>query len=108
MAVININVQATLQWHATETPRGRWIAECKPLGVALEADSLDELRSVINEATDLLFRDLFEDAEFDRFLKDRGWTASAPPPPTLTEDVRFHVPMELVAAVENDSARRAH
>jgi hypothetical protein len=41
----------------------------------MEADSIDELHSLIPEAIHLLMVDLVEDNELDEFLQDRGWTA---------------------------------
>ncbi|HEY3695152.1 hypothetical protein [Phenylobacterium sp.] len=89
-------MNATLQWFAKRADRsGRLIAVCDPLGIAIEADSEDELRSLMEESTELLFKDLIEDDEFDQFLRDRGWTASNGHQ-IGTEEVNFRVPMELV------------
>ena len=107
MAIINIQVQAALQWAGKQTERGRWIAECVPLGISIEADSLDELHSLMAESTHLLFRDLVADNEFDQFLRERGWTAPVTHP--AAEEMDFRVPMELVvAAASNGLQHRAH
>lgn len=108
MAIININVQATLQWVGRQTERGQWIAECIPLGIVIEAESLDELHSLMGESTHLLFTDLVADNEFDQFLRERGWSAAAPPP-VAQDELAFRVPMELVvAAASNGFQQRAH
>ena len=51
----------------------RWIGECKILGIVLEADSLDELHSLFSESISLLFVDLAESGDMDKFMKERGW-----------------------------------
>ena len=50
---------------------GRWIGVCDALGIAVEAETPDELRSVTAEALDLLMADLAEDNELEDFLRDR-------------------------------------
>lgn len=69
-----IHVNANLQWRA-ERGRGsdHWIGFCDALGISTEAESLDELHSLIPEAIHLLMVDLFEDNELDEFLHERGW-----------------------------------
>jgi hypothetical protein len=108
MAIINIKVQATLQWFGKRAERtGRLIAVCDPLGIAVEADTEEELQSLMAETTHMLFVDLIEDDEFDQFLRERGWTANgrtqAP-----QEEVDIRVPMELVmAAAANGPQQRS-
>lgn len=103
-----INIKAQLTWQAR--PVGdcdRWIVECQPLGVAVEANSMEEINGLIHEATDLLFLDLFEDDELHDFLTSKGWSMTE----TVTsadEDVEFNVPWELVMSNANGSQRRAH
>ena len=98
MASIHIRMQSEIQWIATasEVP-GLWVAHCKPLGISLTADSLDEMHSLIDEASQLLFLDLFEDNELDRFLTERGWESSIAPT-DKTDDIEFLVPWNMIAS----------
>ena len=77
MMKIVIEVESTLEWTATQSPTNhKWVAECEPLGLSMEGDSLDELHGLIPEACFALFVDLFENSEIERFLRERGWQAA--------------------------------
>ncbi len=76
---------------------GRWIGECKSLGIVVEGDSLDDVHNATDEAIDLLFADLVEDGELEEFLADRGWSLNEPIPDAVSEGVSVSVPWELIA-----------
>ena len=75
-----------------------------------EADSLDELHSVINETIQLILSDLLRDNELDAFLRDHGWKAlNIPINVANLDNVQFNVPWQLIAeGARNDPQRRAH
>jgi hypothetical protein len=99
--------QATVQWHTTKSTQSkRFVALCEPMNLSIEANSLDELYSIIPETIHLLMRDLLEDNEIQPFLKEIGWQFPGELPKP-SEDVRIQVPWELVVSGElNDTARR--
>lgn len=105
--LIQIQGRAQLQWRAERTESGRWIAICQPMNLVTEADSLDELHSVINEVLQLLLVDLLRDNELEAFLREHGWQAHLPAA-INPADVHFNVPWQLVAEGSHDSARRPH
>ena len=108
MVMIQIEGQAQLQWQARRsTTSKRWIGVCDPLNLVVEADSLDELHSVIEEALQLLLTDLLRDNELDQFLREHGWKAVNLPAKTPM-DVQFNVPWHLIAQGNRDSKRSAH
>jgi len=109
MASIEIRMQSEIQWIATASEEtGVWVAHCDPLGISLTADSLDEMHSLIDEACQLLFLDLLQDNELDRFLTERGWESSAVPTGD-TDDIEFLVPWNMIAnGGHHDSTIRAH
>lgn len=109
MTNIIINVEATLQWIAKRGDRtDRLIAVCDPLGLAVEAESEEELQSLMQESLHLLFTDLIADNEFDQFLSEKGWSSNRTPDLT-DEEVHFQVPMELVMlAGRNGFEQRTH
>jgi hypothetical protein len=75
----------------------------------MEAESLDELHSVIEEALQLLLTDLLRDNELDAFLRERGWNAVNLPGKVIPgEEVRFDVPWHLIAESNRDLGSRAH
>ena len=81
--------KAHIQWIARECREsGHWVGECGALSIALEADSLEELRSVFDEALDLLFRDLLEEGKLVEFLVSRGWElAEGSAPAKITSEM---------------------
>jgi hypothetical protein len=101
MAVVQaIKIQANVIWRAKQSSTSkRWIGVCEMMNLALEADSVDELRSVINEAMHLLFVDLVVDDELTEFLHARGWSMiGGVPEKAQVENVAFDVPWELLVA----------
>jgi hypothetical protein len=110
MAIVQIQAKAQVQWRAQKSPTSkRWIGVCEPMNLVMEADSLDELHGVIDEAMQLLLVDLLRDNELEQFLREHGWRARDIPVQAKPEDVRFDVPWELIAeGNRRDSERRAH
>lgn len=107
MAVI-VKVEARqLPWNAERTESGRFVATCPPMKLVTEADSLDELYSIINETMQLMLVDLLRDNELPQFLIEHGWQADVPVA-INPADVQFNVPWQLIVQGANDSARRAH
>lgn len=102
-----ITVNATLSWRAQRGAESGWVAFCDPLGLATEAETLDELHSLIPEAIHLLMVDLFEDNELDAFLKARGWQTSEVQA-VSNDDRPIRVPWELSIAGEDGRARAPH
>jgi hypothetical protein len=108
MFTIPITVTSRVPWRAHYSPSShRWIGICDPMNLTMEADSLDELHSVINEAIQLMFRDLLEDKELDAYLTGMGWTAGPLPLNQPPEVIEFDLPWELIAEGARDLARRA-
>ncbi len=104
-----IALKAQIQWRATfSDASSRWIGICDPMNLALEADSLDELYSVIDETMHIVLLDLLLDDELDRYLQERGWQVRGAPVVAKTEDITFDVPWELIAEGARDPERRAH
>lgn len=104
-----VTIQANIPWHAVPSSTSkRWIGVCQPMNLTIEADSLDELHSIIGETMQLTLLDLLQDDELDGFLRTHGWAASNLPQGRRTgEDVAFNVPWELIARGHLDTERRA-
>lgn len=78
------------------------------MNLVLEADTTDELRSLINESVQLLLLDLLEDNELDDFLRKHGW-ALASEVVRDGDNVRFDVPWELlVSGNTRDTEHQTH
>ena len=92
-----IQIQANLAWRVESGSQvGSLVAFCDPLGICTEADSVEELHSMIPEAIHLLLVDLVRENEFDAFLSERGWTANhLPAPQDAGADPEFDIPWHL-------------
>jgi len=104
-----VSIEAKVQWIAFQSSASkRMIGVCDMLNISVEADSEDELRSLIPEAMNLLLTDLLSDNELEQFLQEKGWRAlNLPERPD--SDVQFNIPFELVAAeARHDTERRSH
>lgn len=105
--LVQIQGHAQLQWRAERGTSGRWVGICDAMKLVTEAESLDDLRSVIDETMQVVLTDLLRDNELQQFLRDHGWQAQLPQQAD-PEEVRFNVPWELIAQGGNDPERRAH
>lgn len=107
---VQIQGKAQLQWRAQRsTMSKRWIGVCDAMNLVMEADTLDELYSVIDEAMQLMLSDLLRDNELEMFLREHGWHAPNVPLQVKPEDVKFNVPWELIAeGAKDDPERRPH
>ena len=81
---------------------------CDAMKLVTEADTLDELHSLIEETIQLTLTDLLEDGELDVYLRDIGWRAGPMPVRQDGRDVEFDVPWELVAERARSTERRPH
>lgn len=105
-AVINF---AAISWIAFPGDEQGWIATCEPLGLMLDGSSLDELHSLIPETMNLLFADLIEDGDLEKFLIERGWNESDGTVVREAHRQESVVPWQLVAeGAKHGSQRRAH
>ncbi|PZQ13660.1 MAG: hypothetical protein DI565_14055 [Ancylobacter novellus] len=110
MAVAKVvAIEANVLWQAVKSASSdRWIGVCEELNLSTEADSLDELHSLIPETMHLLFADLVEENEFADYLTERGWKAGDLPDMTRG-DLEFDVPWKMIAEGQSNGAeRRSH
>lgn len=105
--IVKVEGHAQLQWRAERGTSGRWVGICDAMKLVTEADSLDDLRSLIDETMQMVLVDLLRDNELQKFLQEHGWRAQVPQQADPAE-VRFRVPWELIAQGGNDSERRTH
>jgi hypothetical protein len=106
--VVQVEGQVRWEFYQDQASR-RWIAICRPLSLTIEADSHTELRENIEDSLRLFMKSIFEDGEFDRFMRDQGWIAHHVPTNVAANDIRFDVPIELIAkAAANGPPRQLH
>jgi hypothetical protein len=105
---VRVEVKGQVPWIVTQGSSSKnWIAVCDPMNLALEANSLDELYSVINEGVHLLFLDLVRDNELNEYLSERGWQAHGMPQGPVNEDINFQVPWHMLVGAPGDITRSA-
>jgi len=103
LQVVRIQVNGQVAWKVARSTAGRWVGVCPELGLAMEGGTLDELYANINDAVQLLMRDLMESGELDAFLQSRGWKKQVIGPQKSGQP-EFEVPIELLVRT-SDSAR---
>jgi predicted RNase H-like HicB family nuclease len=101
--IIQIQVQAQVQWRVGRSSSGNYIGVCDPLNMTMEGSTLEELEQNINESIQLLMSDLMESGELERFLQDHGWRAV--PDPRQQGPVEFRLPYNLQVRNSRGSAR---
>lgn len=99
-SVRHFHINTQLVWHVRRTPRGVFIGVCDPLGLTLEGDTEQDLRSTIEESLQFFFLNHLEDGTLSQFLSRRGWIIQEPIPSGLRPEdpVRFEVPFKLEPA----------
>jgi hypothetical protein len=104
---VETHLKTNIQWMVKQSgSSSRWIGVCEPLGQMMEADSLDELHSIIEETMQLLFTDLLLDNELDAFLRSKGWTARNLQEASSADDVTFDVPWDLIVQSRSSGPER--
>ncbi|MGH7253641.1 MAG: hypothetical protein ACREIE_07570 [Nitrospiraceae bacterium] len=104
--MIQVEAKAQIQWAHYRSRRGKWIAVCDPLGITLQSDKFSDLVEDMAHALNALLKDLLQEGELERFLRDRGWSLTGPTP-AAPDDVWFDVPFATRAA-ERDPEVAVH
>ena len=94
--VIKIETNGQVQWNIAKSNAGQWIGVCRPLGLTMEGNTLEDLLTSINEAVQAVMIDLMESGELDTFLRNRGWMSMPQPMPQHPTGVRFDIPIALL------------
>jgi hypothetical protein len=104
MPKTTIQIKGNVFWLVAYDKNARlWVAECPPLQIMAEADTLPKLRESINDCIQVLFADLLATGEFEGFLREHNWTTATPLPPR-TSRVRFDIPYDIQRRSANDLA----
>lgn len=93
-----IQIQGNVPWRYLHTKGGNYVAICDPLKLTLQAKTFAELMEDVAISLDALLKDLVVTNEFDRFLREQGWTALAPVPIRM-RNVRFDIPFAMIPAM---------
>ena len=70
-----VRIDGSVEWKVWQTDSGEWVGVCDALGVTLQSETWAEMMEDISDGLELIFKDLIEENEFERFLSDRGWVA---------------------------------
>lgn len=104
-----VRIEGNVEWrYRFIEDANRWIGVCDALDIVMEAESKEELHSVIPETLNLLFTDLIADNEFEDFLRTHGWSASSIPAPGDSEDLEILIPTHMIPEISDGSPRSAH
>ncbi len=91
-----VRIEASIPWHvAYDQSSETWYGVCHVLNLNAVGDTLVEMQQCADEALQLLFTDLFEDNELDRFMALNGWTYRGSEP-LRGIPARFDVPIEVL------------
>ncbi|HEV2104379.1 MAG TPA: hypothetical protein VGU27_01525 [Candidatus Eisenbacteria bacterium] len=105
---MTVRIEANIAFRAYQNKDGIWTAVCDPLGLTVEGESWAELWQGVDEALNIMFRDLQKRAELHSFLKARGWTMVRHEPVKSTSRVRFDVPFRLTPIAADESGQRVY
>ena len=92
--VFLVQIEASIVWESYRDPRtGTYTAVCRMLNLNAVGDTAAELQACANEAMQLLFEDLFETGELEKFLRENGWRPRGELP-SPDKSVRFDIPAD--------------
>lgn len=98
----NVLVDVTVGWRYGQDPESaQWIGVCPALNLNALGGTIGELLDSANQATVLLFEDLFASGELAAFLAQHGWSQKVHVPPPGSR-VRFEVPLEIIPMAASD------
>jgi hypothetical protein len=103
-SIARIRINGQVSWRCFLASGGHWIGVCDPLKLTLQSDTWQELMEDMAISLDALLKELFSSNEFDRFLRDHGWTVTGSVPVRM-ENVRFDLPFIPAMVAPNDTAR---
>ena len=69
-----INIDTKLRWTIFE-PKSKedlFVGVCDRLGISLQAGTLDQLETDINDATNVLFQDLYDTGDLNKYCFDHS------------------------------------
>jgi len=93
MKVVQIN--ANLTWVVFQDPVSRyWIGVCEALKISSQGKTVSDLRENIDDATNMMFRDLAERQELELFLRQHKWTLEGEMP-AKPSTARFEIPYDI-------------
>jgi hypothetical protein len=101
-----VTIMANLSWRIYGLDNGKFLGICDALHITLEDDSFPDLMESMQESLNLLFMDLHQSGDFDRFLREKGWRLFSPMPARITKQTTFRVPsMDIHVRPESDLER---
>jgi len=106
---ILVRINGQVPWRCFVARTGEWIAVCDPLKLTLQAESWNELVEDMGSTLDALLKELLSTNDFDRFMRENGWTVIGPiPTPLQAENIRFDLPFVPIVTGPYDSSRVLH
>ena len=95
MVSVQIQAKGTISFAVRRLPNGWFIGDCEPLGLCLDAPTLDELDATLREGLQELFRSLFQHGDLPKFLNARGWHMEPLPHGISPNELFFEAPVKL-------------
>ena len=89
-----VRIEGRVEWRVYLTDHGNHVGICDSLKLTLQTKTHLEMLAEIAEATNLLFADLCEEGDLDRFLADRGWNIAVGDQPR--PDAVFDIPVSVL------------
>lgn len=99
-----VRINGRVEWKARQAKGGNWVAICDPLKLTLQADTWANLMEDIAFTLDAILKDLLSSDEFDKFMKEHGWTIVGQIPHRQA-NMRFDLPFFPVMMSSYDSQR---
>lgn len=104
-----VRINGQVPWRCFVGKSGDWIGICDSLRITLQAESWNELVDEMGVTLNAYLRDLFTTRDFDRFMRDNGWTVVGPiPTHEHAEHLRFDLPFVPLVTGPYDSSRMLH
>ena len=73
-----LRIDGQVEWRFWfDMPGDQWLAVCPALNLNAYGATCEDMVECMHAATQMLWDDLLKENDFNRFLRERGWTAVA-------------------------------
>jgi len=99
-----VKIRANLMWRTfrPEKEEDQWVADCPPLKLVVQGETLGELHEAIEDSLSLLFEELVDSGDLNQFMFQHGWEAVSPLPETPSSETKFDIPYEIKMGYSSD------
>lgn len=93
---MTVKIEGAVDWTYYQDPESGWyIGVCECLNITAYGETMQEMQVMGIESLHLMFTELYQEGEFEKFLQEHGWEMESAPSPQNEEIPEFDIPMNF-------------